>query len=48
MPRRNVLGEGGRLAQMTVKFEVIKEKQTLKGKDYSRASAAAQLSQPRP
>jgi hypothetical protein len=43
-PRRNVLGEGGRLAQKTVKFEVIKEKQTPKGKDYSRASAAAQLS----
>jgi hypothetical protein len=39
-----VLGEGGRLAQKTVKFEVIKEKQTPEGKDYSHASAAAQLS----
>jgi hypothetical protein len=30
------------------KFEVIKEKQTPDGKDYSHASAAAQLSLPRP
>jgi hypothetical protein len=43
-----VLGEAGRLAQMTIKFKVIKEKQTPKGKDYSRASAVAQLSQPHP
>jgi hypothetical protein len=31
-PRRNVLGEGSRLAQKTVKFEAIEEKQTREAK----------------